>query len=131
MNTHKIGTDTYAVFKKSENESLLMVHLIWGKKDFRLFLERPKNASSTHNPPLIMLSESGQKYKLSRLQYLYDFEWYEFEKVSGHGLAHDEIKWRKGKEIRYLELPKDFVEVTMQIAALEFGMESKDPYADF
>ena len=127
METHTIGIENFLVFEKWDKESLLLVHFIWGKKDFRFYLARNNSGASPKETPAVLVSESGREFVFSRLQYLYNFEWYDFDKVSGHGLAHDEVRWKKGKSIRYVELPKDFLEVALEIAAREFALKRKAP----
>ena len=94
-----------------------MVHFIWGKKDFRLYFGR-KPASGSFREP-VLYSNVGEVVVTS-LQYQYAFEWYEFDKVAGHGLASEEVLFRKNTLRRYVELPKDFYETALEIACIEF-----------
>ena len=125
MKTKAIGTDTYSIFEKSEKGNLLMLHFLWGKKDFRIFLEPAKTASGDKKTHTVLLKEGSSEIVLTRLQYLYQYEWYEYQKVSGHGLAHDEIQWIKGSALRYLELPQHFYEVAVELACREFKLIRK------
>jgi hypothetical protein len=125
VKTHTIGTDSYAIFDKSDKGSLLMLHFIWGKKDFRIFLER-KNASSGKGAHQAVLhSKSSGEYLLSRLQYLYEFEWCDYDRVSGHGLSREEVRWQQGSAAHYVELPQHFYEVAVELACREFGLKRK------
>ncbi len=124
MKTHTIGTDTFAIFEKSEKGGLLTLQFIWGKKDFRMFLERRTSSAAVKGHQAVLRSKSGE-YLLSRMEYLYEFEWYQFDKVSDHGLAHDEVRWTKNRAVRYVELPQHFYEVATQLACLEFGLTQK------
>lgn len=128
MNTHMIGTDTYAIFEKMEKGNLLMLHFIWGKKDFRLFLERPRTTGGDGSKTILTSAAAGE-FALTRLQYLYNYEWYEYSEVSGHGLVHDEVRWGMGQSVRYLELPPQFREAAVELACREFALEPKEPPA--
>ncbi len=125
MNTHTIANNTYAVFDKADKGSLLMLHFIWGKKDFRIFLERQNASSGKGAHQAVLQSKSSGEYVLSRLQYLYDFEWFDYEGVTGHGLSMEEVRWRREKGVRYLELPQHFYEVAVELACREFGLKRK------
>ncbi len=122
MNTTTIGTDTYATFEKSDKGNLMMLHFLWGKKDFRLFLEKKKNVSGEGVGNTVLKSPAGE-YVMTRLQYLNQFEWYDYDKVTGHGLAHDEVRWLLGKEARFVELPQHFLEVVMDLSCKEFNLK--------
>ena len=63
--------------------------------------------------------------QVTGLQYLNNYEWYDYGGLGGHGLAHDEVRWVKGKQKRYVEVPKDFVDIAVGIACREFGLERK------
>lgn len=125
MNTHSIGTDTFAIFDKSDKGNLLTLHFLWGKKDFRIFLERRSAASKDKTGMAILQGKSSGEYVLTRLQYLNEFEWYEFDKVSGHGLAHDEVRWTHGGTVRYVELPLRFYDIAAELACREFKLSRK------
>ena len=129
VDTHTIETDTFAIFEKSEKGNLLMVYFIWGKKDFRIFLEKKGSVGSSDSAsPEIHSSKSGT-YQLARLEYLFQYEWYTYDKVAGHGLAHDEVRWIKGGAARYLELPSHFLEKALELVCREFNMKRKSPAA--
>ena len=125
VKTHNIGNNTFAIFEKSDKTSLLMLHFIWGKKDFRLFLERKSATAGQGGRQALLHSRSSGEYVLSRLQYLFEYEWYDYDKVSGHGLAMEEVRWTHGKMVRYLELPQHFYEVAVELASREFGLKRK------
>lgn len=118
MKTYTVGTDTFAVFEKQKNNTLLMLHFIWGKKDFRLFCELAKEGSVS---PLA-LEREGKFYNPIRFEYLYEYEWYVFDKVTGHGLAHDEVRFTQGSKIRYVELPKDLYDISLELISMELGL---------
>ncbi len=125
VKTHTIGTDSFGIFETVNKTSLLMTHFIWGKKDFRIFLERKGTAAGTSADRAAFRSKSDGDYFLSRLQYLFEFEWYDFDGVCGHGLAHDEVRWKKGGTSRYVELPQHFFEVAAEIACRDFQLQRK------
>ena len=126
MNTHTIGVNTFAIFEKVEKGGVWMLQFIWGKKDFRVYLGRSADGDNAklHGP--VLHSEQHGDVVVTRLQYLYAFEWYDYHKVAGHGLANEEVAWRKGKSVRYVELPKDFLDIAVELACREFGMERRD-----
>lgn len=125
MNTQTIGTDTYMIFDKADKGNLLTLHFLWGKKDFRVFLERKSAAPKDKTGMAILQGKTSGEYAFTRLQYLYDFEWYDYDKVSGHGLAHDEVRWTLGGAVRYVELPLRFYDIAAELACREFRMSRK------
>ncbi len=129
MKTHTIGTDTYAIFEKSEKGNLMMLHFIWGKKDFRLFLEDKSSHSAAKGSQTALISSNSGELLFTHLQYLNNFQWYEYDKVAGHGLAHDEVRWKTGDFVRYVELPQHFHDVAVELACLEFNLKRKNPTA--
>lgn len=129
MKTHTIGNETYSIFENLDKGNLRSLHFIWGKKDFRLFLERNGTPAGGQAPAQKLAGKEAGEFVLTRLQYLNTFEWYDFDKVTGHGLAHDEVRWKKAKVGRYLELPKQFYEVALELACREFKLKRKNPVA--
>ena len=123
MKTHKLGIESFHVFEAAREGERWMVQFIWGKKDFRVYLDKADSAaSSSGHPPVLKIPDDGEMV-VSKLQYLNNFEWYDYEKVSGHGLAFEEVRWCKGKTRRYLELPKDFFNIAVEIACREFDLQ--------
>ncbi len=127
MKTHTIDNETYAIFDPSEKGGLWMMHFIWGKKDFRIFLERHAAGSEAPARGPVLHSETAGDAHVERLQNLNGFEWYDFDKVGGHGLAHDHVRWKRGHETRYVELTKDFFGTAVRLTCLEFGLEPREP----
>lgn len=127
MKSHRFDNETFFVFETRQDHDQWMVQFIWGKKDFRIHL-RPGAGSSahaaSHGLPAIA-SPTGDPVQVSALQYLNNYEWYDYDGISGHGLSHEEVRWKRGKVKRYVELPKDFVEIAVAIASREFGLERK------
>jgi len=124
VKTHTIGTDTFAIFEKQNKGNLLMLHFLWGKKDFRAFLER-EGTSVVKVPPHHFTSAKDGEYVLTRVQYLYDYDWYDYDGLGGHGLAHDEVRWKLEKRVRYLELPQHFLECVSELLCREMELEHK------
>ena len=123
MKTHKLGIESFHIFEAARKGEHWMVQFIWGKKDFRVYLDKADAvASSSNHPPVLKIPDDGEMV-VSKLQYLNNFEWYDYEKVSGHGLAFEEVRWIRGKTKRYLELPKDFFNIAVEIACREFDLE--------
>ena len=128
MKTHTIGNQVFAVFETSDKGGIWMAQFIWGKKDFRLYMSRRTTASNTIGHALVKTG-SGEELVVSRLQYLYNFEWYDFVKVADHGLASEKVLFHKNRDSRYVELPKDFYDIALEIACREFGLERTDRQA--
>jgi hypothetical protein len=122
MQVHTIGNQSYAIFSKVEKGGVWMLQFIWGKKDFRIYLGRSADGENAklHGP--VLHSEAHGDAVVTRLQYLNAFEWYDYHKVAGHGLANEEVCWQLGKAVRYVELPKDYFEIAVELACREFGM---------
>ena len=125
MKSQTINNNTYAVFEKSDKSSLLMLHFLWGKMDFRIFLERKGVTSGNEANLPVLRSKTNGEYVLSRLQYLFEYEWYDYDRVDGHGLVLEEVRWKHGGNIRYVELPQHFFEVSAELAAREFSLKRK------
>lgn len=123
MKTHTFGNQTFAIFDTSDKGGVWMVQFIWGKKDFRIYLGR---AGSVSTGPARLGSKSSGEVVVTRLQYLYNFEWHEYVRVGDHGLASEKVQFKKDGASRYVELPKDFYDIAVEIACLEFGLQRKD-----
>jgi len=123
MPTHTLGNQTFAIFAKEEKGGVWALQFIWGKKDFRLFLGRAASAegASSHGP--VLRSEDGGDVVPTGLQYLNAFEWFDYHGVAGHGLSLEEVCWKKGKVRRYVELPKNFFDIAVELACKELGLE--------
>ncbi|HKI97238.1 MAG TPA: hypothetical protein VKB51_02070 [bacterium] len=126
MSTHTIGVNTFAIFSKEERGGVWTLQFIWGKKDFRIYLGRSVDGENAKVQGPVLESEEHGRLVVTRLQYLNAFEWYDYQKVSGHGLANEEVCWRAGKSVRYVELPKDFFEIAVELACREFGLKRVD-----
>jgi hypothetical protein len=125
VKTHTIGNQVFAVFDTSDKGGIWMAQFIWGKKDFRIYLSRRSTASNTIGHALLKAG-GGEELVVSRLQYLYNFDWYDFVKVADHGLASEKVLFRKDRDSRYVELPKDFYDIATEITCQEFGLERSD-----
>lgn len=123
MVTHTIGVNTFAIFEKEQKGGVWMVHFLWGKKDFRIYLGRKIDGAHQNYDGPILFSPEKEVVTVTKLQYLNSFEWYDFLKVAGHGLANEEVCWTLGKQRRYVELPKGFFDIAVALACLEFGLE--------
>jgi hypothetical protein len=125
MKTHRFGVENFFVFETRQDGDTWMVHFIWGKKDFRIYLRPADVAGSGAVPMAEVQGADGRALHVTALQYLNQFEWYEYDGLSGHGLHHDEVRWKRGKQKRYVELPKDFFDISVRIACGELGLERK------
>jgi hypothetical protein len=125
LRSHPFGNENFLVFEARQEPGQWMVQFIWGKKDFRIYLQPgPAPAPGGHGLPVV-LSPSGEPVTVTALQYLNNYEWYDFDAATGHGLSHDEVRWTRGKAKRYVELPKDFLDIAVAIACREFRLERK------
>ena len=124
MKTHTLETDSYAIFDRQDKGNLLMLHFLWGKKDFRVFLER-EGSSVAKVPRVILESQESGEYLVTRLQYMFEYEWYDYAGLGGHGLAHDEVRWQLERRTRYLELPQHFFERSVDLVCIEFSLRRK------
>ena len=127
MVTHTIGVNTFAIFEKEEKGGVWTLHFIWGKKDFKIYLGRKHNGAKPEYHGPVLLTDNNEEVIVSKLQYLNTFEWYDFQRVAGHGLAYEEVCWTLGAIKRYVELPKGFHDVAVELACREFGLERQPP----
>jgi hypothetical protein len=123
VKTHTLGTQTFAIFDKSDKGGVWSIQFIWGKKDFRIYLGR---AGSVSVGPARLKTGSGEEAVVTRLQYLYNFEWHEFAGVADHGLASEKVRFGRDKVSRYVELPKNFYDIAVEICCREFGLTRQD-----
>lgn len=121
MKTYTFGTQNFAIHESSAKGGVWLVQFIWGKKDFRIYLGR-RPAAGGDGKNGVLMEKDGAELIVTSVQYLNNFEWYEYDGVGGHGLALEEVRFRKGKLRRYVELPKDFLDTAVVIAAEEFGL---------
>jgi hypothetical protein len=123
MKTHAFHNQTFAIFETSDKGGVWMAHFIWGKKDFRIYLGRTGSQSVG---PARLSSKAKEELVVTRLQYLYNFDWYEFVRVADHGLASEKVLFRKEAATRYVELPKEFYDIAVAIGCKEFGLTRLD-----
>ncbi len=123
MATQTIGVNVFAIFEKEEKGGVWALHFIWGKKDFKIYLGRKIDGAKPEYHGPVLLAGNKEEVIVSKLQYLNTFEWYDFQGVAGHGLANEEVCWTLGDKKRYLELPKGFHDVAVELACREFGLE--------
>lgn len=122
MKTQTFGNQSFAIFDTSDKGGVWMVQFIWGKKDFRIYLGR---AGSVSVGPA-RLKSRNEEIVVTRLQYLYNFDWHEYVGVGDHGLASEKVQFRSDGARRYVELPKDFYDIAVEIACREFGLQRLD-----
>ena len=123
MATHTIGVNLFAIFEKEEKGGVWTLHFIWGKKDFKIYLGRKTGGSKPEYHGPVLISGDQEEVIVFKLQYLNTFEWYDFQRVAGHGLAYEEVCWTLGEKKRYVELPKGFHDVAVELACREFGLK--------
>lgn len=122
MKTYTIGLNTFAIFEKSEKQGEWMLQFIWGKKDFRIALGKSGSAKGLEHGPVVQSEKTGDLV-VTGLQYMNAYVWYDYDSVSGHGLAMEEVRWRYGKTRRYVELPQNFLDTAVDLACREFELE--------
>ena len=125
MKTYTIGNQVFAIFDSSDKGGIWSLQFIWGKKDFRVNLSRRATAPATVGHA-VMASSAGEEVVMSRFQYLYNFEWFDFVEVADHGLASEKIRFRREKITRYVELPKDFYDIAVELACTVFSLKRTD-----
>ena len=103
----------------------MMVQFIWGKKDFRIYLQPAGGTPPANESFPIVRSAAGDEVQVTGFQYLNNYEWCNYDAVAGHGLANEEVRWLQRNRKHYVELPKDFMEIAVDIACREFGLERK------
>lgn len=123
--THRIGINNFHIWDKQVKGGVWMLYYIWGKKDFRLYLGRRSDYQHEQPPGPVLVADDGTELVVTRLQYLNNFEWYDYQGVVGHGLSYEETRWRLGKRVRYVELPKDFFDTAVELGCREFGLQEK------
>ena len=121
MTRHTIGNESYAIFQKLEKGRVWMLQFLWGKKDFRIYLG--DKSESTGIQHVELTGENSGVLVVTRLEYLNNFEWFQFDGVSGHGIAKEEIRWKRESQQRYLELPKGFFDAAVEMACREFKLQ--------
>ncbi len=132
MPIQTIGIHNFTIFDTSQQQGLWRLHFIWGKKDFRLFLQPLESVRQSHKLALLKNAD-GQIFKATRLQYLHIFQWYNYDGVSVHNLALEETRWRLDHLKLYVEIPKDFLDMAVELVCREFhlrrvSMETESSY---
>ena len=94
LTTINIENDNYHIFRVESKEGILGIYFIWGKTDFCASWYKKKN---------IWLKKNIQIYKKS--------QWYDYQKVTNHGILLEETYWKNDSSDLYIDLPKNFVEV--------------------
>ena len=125
MKSHTIGRETFPVFSSEETGGVWQVQFIWGKKDFRIYISRQSASEGGKSGP-VLRTEDGGSLTVTRLEYLNAFEWYTYQGVAGHGLDKEETTWALGAKKRYVELPKGFFDIAVEVACREFGLTRMD-----
>lgn len=97
LTTVSIENENYHIFKVESKEGILEIYFIWGKTDFRAAWYK-KN---------IWLRKSIEIYKNS--------QWYQYQKISNHGIFLEETYWKNNANDLHIDLPKNFTEVISEI----------------
>ncbi len=129
MKTHTFGVETFAIFEKQSNVNSAMLQFIWGKKDFRIYLNPSQNISIPMARTPKLQNPKGDAWVVQNIRFLNQFEWYHYIKVAGHGLSNEEVLWRKGKLRRYVDLPKGFLNIAVELACRELGFHKSQEVA--
>ncbi len=120
-NVQTIGIQNFSIFSTSQQQGLWRLHFIWGKKDFCLFLQ-PQESVRQSNSLAVLGNNDKLLLTVTRLQYLRGFQWYDYHKVSLHNLAYEEICWKLEGLKHYVELPKDFLDMAIELACRAFDL---------
>ena len=90
---HKIGNESFSIFDSSREGEKMMVQFIWGKKDFRIYLQPAGGTPPANESFPIVRSAAGDEVQVTGFQYLNNYEWCNYDAVAGHGLANEEVRW--------------------------------------
>jgi len=64
-------------------------------------------------------SQDGSQYAADKFEVLYHNEWYEFVKITAHGMQFEETLWRRNGKDYYVEFPRDIKNVAEGICVQE------------
>ena len=97
------GSNTYQLFKLETNKNKKILDFIWGKHDIRCVME-----------------SIGSSWQKKKIQLKHENQWFDYKKVSAHGIAYDETQWQNtNDEETFIELPKKFdknlIEISIEV----------------
>jgi hypothetical protein len=98
LETISIENNNYHIFKVESKEGLLEIYFIWGKTDF-----------------LCSWKKQGENWEKKKIQIYKNSQWYDYQKVSHHGVALDESYWKNDHDDLFIDLPKNFSGVVNKI----------------
>ncbi|MBQ31008.1 MAG: hypothetical protein CL923_00330 [Deltaproteobacteria bacterium] len=128
MKHHTINRQNYTILKTESGTGQLLLHFMWGKFDFRLFL-KPVKAFEAEAKPKHRFQRDGVYYQVAALQLQHRNQWYEYVKPSAHGLQLEETQWQLEGASHHAEFPKNLLAAACQLAEQELGLESMQPIA--
>ena len=128
MKHHTINRQNYTSLKTESDSGQLLLHFMWGKFDFRLFL-KPVGASEAEAKPKRSFRRNGAYYQVATLQLQHRNRWYEYVKPTAHGLQFEETLWRLEGASHHAEFPKNLLAVACQLAAQELDLNPVQPVA--
>ena len=122
MKNYTVDHQNYHVFKAESGTESQFVHFQWGKFDFRMTFSISEKDESQINSKNIFSSQDGSKYAADKFEVLYPNEWYEFVKLTAHGMQFEETLWRLTGKDYYAEFPKDLWNVAEGICVQELEL---------
>ena len=97
----EINNNTYQIFKALFSESSLEFYFLWGKVDF-----------------YFKGTVDGSNIKRTQLSIKRNGLWYDFLKISGHGIFFEETNWKNENGEVFIETPSKFPKIVEQLALM-------------
>lgn len=123
-NSYQLNNNSYYIFKTEESSSQLMVYFFWAKFDFRIFLHAVERELAEASPKESFQTSEGNYFMVSVLEHKHHDQWYQYERISEHGLSYEETEWHLDNKTHYAEFPKDFYKIAKHIAEKELNLTS-------
>ena len=122
MKNYTVDHQNYHIFKAESVTDSPFVHFQWGKFDFRMTFSISENNESQINTKNIYSSQDGRKYATAKFEVLYHNIWYEFVKLTAHGMQIEETLWRLNGKDYYAEFPRDLWNIAEGICVQELEL---------
>ena len=122
MKKYTVDHQNYHIFKAETGIDSQFVHFQWGKFDFRMTFSISEKDESQINSKNMYSSQDGSKYAADKFEVLYHNEWYEFVKLTAHGMQFEETLWRRNDKNYYAEFPRNLWNVAEGICVQELEL---------